>query len=160
MTIVTDAIAEGLAALERVQDHAVEPFGYGSDLACSSDLTPGMAEVSGDSIAALSQAIVRRLDCPRGALPDDPDYGIDLRSYCNRGTTADEIRGLATSINGELTKDDRIDRVVVTLTPSPTGSAIRVHLDVTPIDHRVGGFSLTLSASSAAVLIEEIGARA
>lgn len=160
MTLVTDAIAEGLAELERVQDHPVAPFGYGSDLSCSSDLTPSMQEVAGDSIAALSQAIVRRLDCPRGALPDDADYGLDLRSYVNRGTTADEIRGLAGAIRNEVTKDDRIDAVKVTLTPSPTGREIEVSLAVTPIDHRVGGFTLTLSATSSALLLEEIGAQA
>lgn len=160
MTLVTDAIAEGLAELERVQDHPVAPFGYGSDLSCSSDLTPSMLEVAGDSITALSQAIVRRLDCPRGALPDDADYGLDLRSYVNRGTTADEIRSLAGAIRNEVTKDDRIDRARVELTPSPTGSEIAIRLDITPIDQAIGGFSLTLSATSSAILLEEIGAAA
>lgn len=155
-TIVKDAIAEELTALERVVDLPSEPYGYGSDLRCDSDLREDMAEVDGMSTLAIAEALVRRLDCPRGALPGDPDYGIDLRSYCNRGTTAAEIRSLAGQINGELRKDDRIERVVVTVTPSPDGSELAVQLEVTPVDPNVGDFALTLAVTSAAVVLEEI----
>lgn len=157
--IVEDAIAEELATLERVMDPPSPPYGYGSDLRCDSDMREDAAEVDGFSRLALAEALVRRLDCPRGALPGDADYGIDLRSYCNRGTTAAEIRALAGQINGELRKDDRVDRVLVTVTPSPDGSRLGVQLEVTPIDPNVGGFALTLAVTSAAVVLEEIRGR-
>lgn len=160
MTIVHDTIAAELALLEQETDFPVAPFGYGSDLACASDLEAGMREVDGLSIEALSQAILRRLDCQRGALPDDPDYGIDLRSYLNEGTTTAELRSLAGRIRNEVSKDDRVDRVTVTVAPTSTGSSLRVQLDVQPIDARIGGFSLTLTASSSALLLEELRGRA
>lgn len=155
-SIVRDTLAAELAKLEPVTSTPFAPFGYGSDLSCTSDLTETMDEVDGFSTLALGQAIVRRLDCPRGALPDDPDYGIDLRAYCNRGTTADEVRALAGQIRTEVEKDDRIDSLAVTVTPAADGSSLSVSLVVTPIAAELGGFTLTLAVTSAEVLLEEI----
>lgn len=134
----------------------VSDLGYGSDLSCGADLDVEMSEVDPFSTRALGQAIVRRLDCPRGGLPDDPSYGIDLRGYLNRGVTADDIRALASVIRSELSKDDRIDTVRVTVRPSATGDTLRIELFVVPIDPRIGGFSLTMLVTDAATLIEEI----
>ncbi len=157
-TVMQDVIAEELAKLERTMDAPAAPFGYGSDLSCADDLAADMAEVDGFSTLALAQAIVRRLDCPRGGLPDDPDYGIDLRSYVNRGTTRDGILALAGAVRSEIEKDDRVDRVAVTVTPLPTGQALGVRLVVTPADPSLGGFALTLAVTSAQVVIDEMGA--
>jgi hypothetical protein len=154
--LMRDAIAADLAALERVQTAPAPPHGYGSDLWCTDDLREDMAEVDGHSTLALAQAVVRRLDCPRGALPDDPDYGIDLRGYCNRGVTADGVRSLAGAIRAEVTKDDRVERASVTVTPSPTGTELAITLAVEARDPALGGFTLTLAATSAQVLLEEI----
>jgi hypothetical protein len=153
---VRAAIARDLATLDRVQVVPAPPFGFGADLWCEADLRADFAEVDGKTTLALAQAIVRRLDCPRGALPDDPDYGLDLRGYCNRGVTADEIRSLAGRIRSEVAKDDRIEALGVTVTPSPTGTELDVTLAVTARDPALGGFSLTLALTSADVLIEEI----
>lgn len=157
MTVVHDAIAEELAKLVPVTRTPVAPFGYGSDLRCSSDLTEKMLEVDGFSTLALAEALVRRLDTPRGSLPDDKTYGISLTEYCNRGTAAAELRDLASRIRGELQKDDRVAAVGVTITPASDGSSLAVQLAVTPVDPALGPFSLTLSVSSAEILIEEIG---
>jgi hypothetical protein len=156
MTTVTDAIASELALLTREVATPIAPFGYGSDLSCADDLTETMDEVPGLSPLALAQSIVRRLDCPRGALRDDGNYGIDLRSYCNRGVTDAEIRQLAADIQNELTKDDRIDLVGAEVAPSSTGTELRVALAVTPIDPRLGPFSMTLAVTSGALLLQEI----
>lgn len=153
---VRDAIAAELAELTQEQPYPVAPFGWGRDLNCASDLLETMGEVDPFSTLALGQAIVRRLDCPRGALPDDLDYGIDLRAYLNRGTAAAEIAQLATRIRTEITKDDRIDSAVVTVTPSPSGSSLGVAIRVTPVDAQIGGFSMTLAVTSAEVLVQEI----
>lgn len=161
--VVLDAIAAEVAKLTRVVDAPTGPLGYGADLACSEDLTESMEEVGGLTTRVLAEAILRRLDTPRGTLPDvrgtdlrDWNYGIDLRSYLNRATTDDEIRGLASNIRSELTKDDRIATVVVTVTPSPTGSSLAIDLLVTPVDPSVGIFALVLAVTSASVLIEEM----
>lgn len=155
---VKEQIARDLASLVQIVDFPVPPYGFGSDISGDFDVDPNAREVKGSTTLALAQAIVRRLDCPRGGLPDDKDYGIDLRSYCNRGTTADALRSLGGQIKSELQKDDRIDTVTVRLSPTSTGSSLRVELAVRPVDPALGGFSLTLSASSAAVLLEEIKA--
>lgn len=153
---VRDAIAAAIAELERVTEVPSGPFGYGTDISCAGDLTETMEEVDGFSTLALAQALVRRLDCARGQLPDDPDYGIDVRSYCNRGATTQDIRSLASRIRGEVTKDDRVDTATVTVTPSSTGDELGVKVAVTPYDARLGPFTLTLAVTSAAVLIEEL----
>lgn len=150
------AIDELTPTEERVMDAPVEPFGYGTDLRCRTDLTESMEETDPNSVEGLADAIVRRLDTARGTLPDDRDYGIDLRSYLNRGTTAAEIIALASQIRGELERDDRLAAVQVTVRPAPDGSELGVDLAVTPVDPRVGGFSLTLAVTSADIVLEEL----
>lgn len=159
---VEEAIAEFLADEERVLDAPTGELGYGTDLACETDILETADEVDPFSLQALAEALLRRLDCPRGALPDANDsaeagdYGLDLRSYLNRATPAAEITALAGRIRSELAKDDRVDDVRVTLTPSPTGSEFSVKVEVLPHDPRIGGFTLTFAVTSAALLVEEI----
>ncbi len=153
---VRTAIAEELALLERVVETPVAPFGYGSDLSCDSDLTEDMLELDGFETLVLAQALVRRLDCPRGALPDDKSYGIDLRSYCNRGTSGDDIRALGSRIRTELEKDDRVAAIAVTVTPASDGSSLAVQIAVTPVDTSFTSFTLTLAVTSAEVVLEAI----
>jgi hypothetical protein len=153
---VLAAIEEELAALERVAPTPSAPFGYGVDLRCASDLTETMEEVEADSTLAIAEAQARRLDCPRGGIPDDPDYGISLPSMLNRGTTADDLRALAAQVRSELEKDDRVDQVGVTMTPAEDGGSFTVQTATTPIDPAVGGFRQVLAVTSAAVLIEEL----
>lgn len=155
---VRDAIAAELALLERRRAVPTAPFGFGHDLYCDDDFTPDMREVDGlaDPTLALALAIRRRLDCPRGALPEDLDYGIDLRAFLNRGTPAQDIRVLAGRIRAEVQKDDRVERVTVTVTPSSTGTSLGIALQVVPFDPALGDFRLILAVSSAQVLLEEI----
>jgi hypothetical protein len=155
-TTLSEFITAEIAALPRVVSTPVAPFYFGSDVTCVTDLVETMDEIPGNTTRALAEAIVRRLDCPRGALPDDADYGIDLRQRCNRGTVADDIRSLAAQIRNELLKDDRIDMLSVTVTPSPDGGTITVQLAVTPKNPEIGGFSLTLAVTSASVLLAEM----
>lgn len=152
---VADAIATEIAALTREVATPVAPFGYGADISCARDLEEDMPEVSGQLV--LAQALVRRIDCPRGGLPDDGDYGIDLRSYLNRGITTTEQRSIAGAIRSELSKDDRVDTVAVTVTPTPTGESIRVSIQVVPRDPALGGpFTLTLAVTDGGALVEEM----
>jgi hypothetical protein len=158
---VQAAIDAELALLERVVDPPSAPHGYGSDLSCTDDLTATMDEVNGFTTLALAQALVRRLDCPRGGLPDDPDYGIDIRAMLNRGLTTRELRDLAGAVRLELEKDERVDSASVTFRPAPDGSSFAIEIAVTPIDARLGtdgegGFSLTLALTDAALLLEEL----
>jgi hypothetical protein len=163
--IVLDAIAADVALLERRLEPPSGELGYGTDLSCAADLAADFAEVDPFSPLALAEALVRRLDCPRGTLPDassptlvDADYGIELRAYLHGPLTPAELRGLEGAIQAELTKDDRVDGVLVTVEVAPNGESFTVDLQVTAIDPRVGDFALTLAVTDAAVLLEELRA--
>lgn len=150
--VVRDTIAAELALIERMVPTPAEPLGYGSDISCTDDLDPDMREVEG--LEVLVQALLRRQDCPRGALPDDPSYGISLSEYLNEGTTDADIRALASKIRGELRKDDRVDVVVVTVTPNADGSRLRIREVITPLDPRLGPFAMVLAVTSSSVVLE------
>lgn len=156
---VRDAIAEALAEVERVVDAPVEPYGYGTDISCTTDLTEEMTEIDGFSPRALAEALLRRLDCPRGQLADDPNYGLDLKSYVNRGTAAAELFALAGEIRNEWSKDDRVESATVEIEVSEAGRRLTGSGIVTAVDPAIGGFSLTFAATDAAVLLEEINAQ-
>ncbi len=156
--IVLDAIAAEVAMLTPDVAAPLEPLGYGSDVRCSSDLDERAEEVGGFSTLALAEALVRRLDTPRGSLPDDPDYGLDVKGYCNRATTAAELLALAGQIRTELQKDDRVDLAAVMVAPSASGGTLAIQIRIVPVDPRLGPFALTLAASSAEVLLEAMAA--
>lgn len=149
-------IAEELALLTQLVPFPAEPFGYGSDISGDTDLDPNMTEIAGNKTLVLAQAIVRRLDCPRGQNPDDPNYGIGLRQYLSSGKTETEINALGGQIRLELMKDDRIDTLTVLVVPVDNGKTLNVTLAVRPVDQTIGGFKLTLNASSAEILIAAI----
>lgn len=152
---VRDAIAASLATLTTVNATPAAPYGYGSDVSCAFDVDAGVAELDGFDPLVLAQAIVRRLDTPRGSLPDDAGYGISLRDMLNVGVTAQEVAGLAGRIRNEVSKDERVDSVVVTVTPSTDLSALEVVLRVTPADSSQS-FEMTLAVTSSAVILEAI----
>lgn len=158
-SIVRDAVAADLAALTRVVPSPTGALGYGSDLAMTVDgidIDADMLERLGSDPLVLAEALVRRLDCPRGALPDDPDYGLDVRGYLNRGTTTAEIRGLSSAVHAEVTKDDRVGTARVVVDPSLDGSSLAITIQITPADPSLEPFELVLAVTTAAVLIEEI----
>ncbi len=155
---VATAIANGLAATERIMDPPPEPWIYGSDISCVSDLDPTMRELAGDDPTVVVEAVVRRLDCPRGALRDDLSYGIDLRGALNRGTTATDAASLASRISGEVLADDRVASARVTVTPSSTGSELSVQITGELADYRRSRFRLVLAVTSAEVLLKEMSA--
>lgn len=152
MTIVHDKIAQQVAELEQLVPTPAPPFGFGVDLACVEDCTPTFDEVNPFSQRAIGEATVRRLSTARGTLDDDPDYGLDLRAYLNRGTALQEIADLAGAVRNEITKDDRIESATVTATFE--GTVLRVKVTITPVDPNLGEFRLTLAVTSAAVLLE------
>lgn len=155
---VSTAIATHLAELERVTATPAAPFGYGTDVSCTSDLSPTLELVDPFSTRSIGEAIVRRLDCPRGALVDDADYGIDVSSFCNEPMTRQEIDALAGKIRAEVTKDDRIASAVVRVTSTPTGDELAISIVATPTDS-ARSFELVLAVTSADVILEELRSR-
>jgi hypothetical protein len=154
--LVHGAIRNGLAALTTTSTVPNAPFGYGSDLWCEDDLHPGMEEVT-DSALVIAQYAIRRLRTPPGALPDDPEWGIDLSAFCNRPTTNREHALLEGEIESELIDDDRVDEVRAHLWSNGNGGTLWVRLRITPVDSNYP-ITLTLSVSPIETLIEEISA--
>lgn len=156
--IVKAAIAKHLGDIEKVMDVPSEPFGYGTDLSCTDDLDERLTEVDSQSTRALAEAVYRRITTPRGSLPDDPDYGIDIRGFLNRGTTAAEILAIAGQTRAEIEKDDRVQEAQVTVSPSRLGDSMTVDIRVTPEDPGLGDFDLTLAVTGSDVIMEALAA--
>lgn len=133
-------------------------LGYGFDLALATDLYGDMRTVDPFSTQALAEALLRRLDCPRGALPDDQSYGVDVRGMINRATDPASLSVLRGQIKSECEKDDRVDSVSVELEASSDFVTLTVQLVVTPIDADRGGFSLTFVATDSDLLVQEMRA--
>lgn len=139
--IVQAAIAADIASLERVVQVQTGPLGYGVDLSCVGDISDTLDEVDAFSPKAIGEALLRRLTTPRGALQDDPDYGLDIRGMLNRGTTVSDLSALQGRIRMEVTKDDRVSGAAVTVV-MPAYDELRIAVRVTP-ENSDQSFTLT-----------------
>jgi hypothetical protein len=156
MSIVKDAIAADVATLTRVVDPPVEPFGYGVDLSCVTDLTEALDEVDPNSTIAIAEALIRRLITPRGGLPDDADYGFNLRGHLNRGVTVADLRTLTGQVRSECRKDDRVDDVDVAAVYTLGNAGLRVTISVAPASIDLDSFSFTFSITDTTAVLEVI----
>lgn len=149
--LVRDFIAAETASLQRV---ATTPTasGYGIDLVCFDDLTPGLKETPTDSTDSLAQDLYHRQCTPRGSLPDDPDYGIDVLDLLHRGLTPDQLASLPLVVAAELRRDDRVSDV--TVTASYDGTTLTLTELVTPADPELTPFTLLVSVADGATLLE------
>jgi len=153
--IVLDAIALDLATLSREVATPTGALEYGTDISCVLDADANLTEVDPFSPVGIGQALLRRLITPRGTLPDDRDYGLDVRAYCNRGVPVNELRDVGGAIRLEITKDDRIaDATVSVTTPGPNELSIAIR--VTPEDPALTPFTLVIAATSQALTLEFI----
>jgi len=151
---VLEFIAAETAALTRLVPVPTGELGYGRDLSCVTDITETLEEVDPFSVQGLGEALLRRLITPRGSLPDDADYGIDIRGYCNRALTRQDLLALEGEIRAELAKDDRVAQVQPTVTwASPS---LNVKVMVEPAIPGMRPFALTLAAENGAVLLAEV----
>jgi phage baseplate assembly protein W len=155
-SIVDAAIAAELATLEREVPVSTAPLGYGIDIDCVTDVAEDWRETDPESPEGIAQASIRRLTTPRGSLVDEPDYGLDLRAYANRGVAVAELRGIALAAAGEVTKDDRVSSADVELSASLVTRTLDVRIRIMPADPALQEFTLTFAVTSAAVLLETI----
>jgi hypothetical protein len=131
-------------------------LGWGVDLSCVSDCADSFAEIDPNSPIGIAEAAIRRLTTPRGAMQDDPDYGLYLSGYCNNGVSVQQLQDLNGMIVNELRKDDRIDDVGVTVAQSDDFKELSVTLTITPADPTQAQFTLVLSVTSGDVLLVTI----
>jgi hypothetical protein len=155
MTVVDEQIAAQLLTLTSVVPTPVEPYGYGVDLACTSDLEPDLAEVDPNSVQAIAQALLRRLITPNGGLLDDADYGEDIRGAQNRGTTLQDLNTLGSKIKNECQKDDRVESVIVSSNFTIATRTLTIVIEVEPVD-AVRIFTMTLAVVDGTALLESI----
>jgi hypothetical protein len=153
--IVLDAIAAEIALLERQVTTPQSPSEYGTDLSCVSDLTETLDEVDASSPFCIVQALCRRYQTPRGLLPDDADYGLDLVSWLHRGILARDLREIEGALEAEALKDDRVDEISVSAVYAYATKTLTASLRILPKDS-IDAFSATLAATSAGVILEAI----
>lgn len=114
---------------------------YGSDFSCVSDLDPKLSVVSGPLVVA--QAIVRRLQTPRGGLWYDLSYGTNVRQWLNGSTS--KVR-VASAIEAEARKDERVSAARATVTFSQSSMDIRLLITLAE-----GPFELTIGVNDLTV---------
>lgn len=154
----SDAVEADLLTIERVVDVPDDAeLGYGRDLSCVTDITDTCEEVDPQSPLGIAQRLCRRYITPRGGLPGDDDYGLDLRGICNRGVTYEELRELADQAQLEALKDDAVDHAEVTLDYDDVAAELTVNVQITPVDVAQGNFSFVFAVpDDAAPLLEAI----
>lgn len=155
MTVVHDAIAEGLAELAVLQLPPVEPFGYGRDLSCITSLDRRLTTTDPDSTDGILEASIRAIITPRGTVPEDPDGGIDLRAEVNRAHTKAQLAALEARCKAEILKDDRLADAGVTLTPNPREFTLRVSIRLVPADPKLVAFTHVFAIDKAGDVILE-----
>lgn len=158
MTIVHDMLTSLTAELTRVVDAPTDGIVYGSDITGALDLDSDMAERPERDPLLITEALARRLDTPRGSLPDDLDYGLDLKGHCNRGITSAEVNSLAGRIRGEVTKDDRVGDATVRVVPGSNGESLSITVNISPTDPSLAPFRFTLAVTDATVFVETLTA--
>jgi hypothetical protein len=131
----------------------------GSDLSCVSDLNPHMGVVSGRRL--LAEAIARRLQTPKGALLDDPNYGYDLVGQLNADISQGDLGRIAAAITSECQKDQRVFSAAVTVVAATipgAGNTSLLGLKVTiSLITGVGPFSLVIGVAGVTLTLLSIG---
>lgn len=151
LVIIADAIALESAALEQLVTPAAVR-GWGSDLKCVDDIDARGTELDPDSYAVLGQDAYHAVTTARGSLPDDPDFGIDLRSLIHKATSTAEVMALEGAIRAELLKDDRIADATAAITAS--GETYNIDIRITPTDPQLNAFSMLMTIQDGAAMLQ------
>jgi hypothetical protein len=153
--IVRDTIAAELAKVQQIVRTPTAATGYGVDLICTDDLTDRLDETDPDTIESLAQDLYHRITTPRGTLPDDPDYGEDVRAYLSQGMTQRDLLSMAGRIASECEKDDRVVKVEVTVI-APDLKTLNITIRVDPELPNLKPFVLIVVVTSGSALLEAI----
>lgn len=117
---------------------------YGTTVSCVSDLAAPARLVSG--LRVVGEAIARRLLTPAGGLIDDPEYGLDLRQYVNGDLTRADLARLASEVETEARKDERVAAAKAVVAYDERAFKLTVTIEVRT---GAGPFSLVLTVSQA-----------
>lgn len=150
---ILSKIAEYVAATSRTVESPTGDLGFGADLSCADDLAEDWSELPGSDVRLVAESVYRRLTTARGTLLDDPDYGLDLRSYLHRGQTQAELLAMRGAIRSEVLKDDRVDDANLTVELIRSGVELVITIAGTASE---APFALTLAVSDGGTLLQEI----
>lgn len=93
----------------------------------------------------LAQQLLHRLMCVKGEHPIDPYLGIRWFNYFGSDRNFTEVSKatlLADEISEEISKDDRVDRVVE-VSVTELGSSLSVYIEVVPISSGSDNFAIS-----------------
>lgn len=121
---------------------------FGTDLACTTDLDPGLSLVSGDE--ALRQSLARSLITPKGSLWWAPTRGVDVREWLRGKWAPGDDKRHAAEIEHEFLADERVESVTAAVTLDGTGKVVRIRASGTASS---GPFELVASVTDAAGLV-------
>jgi len=122
----------------------------GADVKLLNDLDVASRWVSGTGV--VRQDILHRLTTRRGALLEDPDFGLDLKGLLNAVLPPSEFAALPGQVEAEVRKDERVDSVDVRITRSAESGPAEWEIALT-LGTASGPFELILSVSNARVKI-------
>lgn len=126
---------------------------FGSDISTVPDLDPAFRPISGQQV--LAQALMRRLSTPRGALPFNPDDGLDLNDWLHRGIDTTTLYRLKNAVKAECEKDERVYAVAVSLSPSARLDALTIRIQVEPVTGQEFSMTARLTAFDFSLLSVE-----
>lgn len=118
---------------------------YGSDISTFPDLDPSFGLLTGPRVVA--EAVARRLMTPRGGLFYDPQYGFDLRALLNDATPDARLAAIASQVEDEALKDERVQAVQAFVTRNGQAGTLVVRIVLTLAS---GTFPLTLTIGQVA----------
>ena len=109
-----------------------DPNHYGTDIGCGpAGIDETFSLVEGRQ--ALIEAIVGRLETPRGGLLDDPTYGLGVTAWVGKRADDAQIFAWEQALASEARKDDRVRQAKASLTPT-AGGKLRFVLAISPLD--------------------------
>ena len=124
---------------------------YGTDISTLPDLDETFTPISGRRVVA--EAIHRRLNTPRGALPFYPTYGLDVRQWLNASLTEAARFSLEANVEAECEKEERVQRASATARFDSASSSLALSIDLELFD---GPLRLVLAISKLDVKLFEI----
>jgi len=128
---------------------------YGSDVSTFPDLDPSFANISGTRV--LGEAIARRLMTARGSLPDQPNYGTDVRTYLCEGfnLNGSTLTQMKNAIERECLQDERIASADAGMYFNPQTGVLNVTLVLGPAQGP--NFQLVISVTAVTVTLLSSG---
>jgi hypothetical protein len=98
----------------------------------------------------LGNNLARRLGTVLGSMPDDPNYGFDLRDMLNGGFTPTQLGQLRASVVAECLKDPRVQDCQAAFSWNSPQAAFTATLTITTAD---GVFTFVLGVSDVSVAL-------